>query len=220
MASLKILVDKADLTKPQERYHRCVVTQRKFNPDGFIVEVKVKRDTLTVLRQLYFWSLLVICTGNSFGICKINYNLFILYPLFIYFKFFLERKESWSHYLGLLLHTKCTGITLVLLDCWRFIISFFFLHLLLVTNWIFLFCIFSLHFDNIYLLFLWRYLELQACPWTEVCLFFRDFIGIGLLIFSGTQHGFWGLFSVVCNRAGFSRKKEPKNRSFWMYWNT
>ena len=37
--------------------------------------------------------------------------------------------------------------------------------------------------------------------------FFKDFVGIGLLIFSGTQHGVRGLCSVVCNRAGFFGKK-------------
>ena len=52
MASLKISIDKADLTEPQEKYQRCIVTQRKFNPDGFIVDVTVKRDTLNVFREL------------------------------------------------------------------------------------------------------------------------------------------------------------------------
>ena len=49
---MKISADKADLTEPQERYHRCIVTPKKFNPDGVIVEVTVKRDTLTVFREL------------------------------------------------------------------------------------------------------------------------------------------------------------------------
>ena len=37
--------------------------------------------------------------------------------------------------------------------------------------------------------------------------FFKDFVGIGLLIVSGTQHGVRGLCSVVCSRAGFFEKK-------------
>ena len=52
VASSKISVDKPDLNVPQERYHWCIVTQRRFNPDGFIVEVTVKRNTLTVFREL------------------------------------------------------------------------------------------------------------------------------------------------------------------------
>ena len=47
VASSKISVDKPDLNEP-----RCIVTQRRFNPDGFIVEVTVKRNTLTVFREL------------------------------------------------------------------------------------------------------------------------------------------------------------------------
>ena len=99
------------------------------------------------------------------------------------------------------------------------LLVYFFLHLLLVINWILLYCIFSFHFANTYLLFLWLYLEPQVWFCMGVRPFFRHFVGIGLLIFSGTQRGVRGLFSVVCNRAGFSRKKELKNRDFWIYWN-
>ena len=49
---MKVSADKADLTEPRERYHRCIVTQKKFNPDEFIAEVTVKRDTLTVFKEL------------------------------------------------------------------------------------------------------------------------------------------------------------------------
>ena len=52
VASSKISVDKPDLNEPQERYHWYIETQRRFNPDGFIVEVTVKRNTLTVFREL------------------------------------------------------------------------------------------------------------------------------------------------------------------------
>ena len=52
VASSKISVGKPDLNEPQERYHWCIVTQRRFNADGFIVEVTVKRNTLTAFREL------------------------------------------------------------------------------------------------------------------------------------------------------------------------
>ena len=39
-------------------------------------------------------ALIVLSTGNSFGICQMNCNLFILYRLFIYLIFFVELKES------------------------------------------------------------------------------------------------------------------------------
>ena len=110
------------------------------------------------------------------------------------------------------------------------LINFFFLHLLLVITLILLYCIFSFHFVNTYLLFIWLYLDPQLWSWINVCLFFKDFVGIGLLIFSGTQHSVRGLCSVVCNRAGFFGKNNfspnmgnmsqirAKNRVFWIYW--
>ena len=88
------------------------------------------------------------------------------------------------------------------------LLVYFFLHLLLVTTWILLYCIFSFHFLNTYLLFIWLYLNPQLWPWTKVCLFFKDFVGIGLVIFSATQHGVRGLCRVMCDRAVFSRKKK------------
>ena len=60
---MKISADKADLTEPQERYHRCIVTQKKFNSDGFIVEVTVKWDTLTLFRELVI--ILVVWLNRS-----------------------------------------------------------------------------------------------------------------------------------------------------------
>ena len=111
------------------------------------------------------------------------------------------------------------------------LLVYFFLHLLLVTTWILLYSIFSFHFLNTYLLFIWLYLNPQLWPWTKVCLFFKDFVGIGLVIFSATQHGVRGLCRVMCDRAVFSRKKtnfstktanmsqiKAKNKVFWIYW--
>ena len=122
----------------------------------------------------------------------------------------MEPKESWSLYLGLLLHKYAQEKRMCFWTVEDSLLVFFFFYLVLVTNWIFLYCIFSFHFANNYLLSLWLYLEPQVWLWIEVCLFFRDFVGIGILIFSGTQHDVRGLFSAVCNRAGFSIKKSQK----------
>ena len=163
---------------------------------------------------------LVLCTDNSFGICQIDCNWFILYPLFIYFNFLWNLKNLYLFILGCFYTENAQEKHRSFWACENSLLAYCFLHLLLVSNWILFYCIFSFHFANTYLMFLWLYLERQVRSWMEACLFFRHFVGIGLLIFSGTQRVVRGLFSVVCNRAGFSRQKESqKNRDFWIYWN-
>ena len=82
IASLKISTDKADLTQPQERYHRYIVTQKKFNPDEFTVFRELFIILVVWLNSSSFFAQTIVLASAKLIAIGLSYILYSFISIF------------------------------------------------------------------------------------------------------------------------------------------